>query len=288
MDLTHLRAFVSIARVGVMTRAAVELHVTQPALSAQIARLEDEVGTPLFDRSPKGMSLTEAGRTLLPYARETLARLDDARLALDELRGLERGSLSIGGGATATTYLLPPLLARFHAAHPRIRFYVREQPSRGVVEAVLAGELDLGVVTLPVGSDDPQLEVEHWVDDELRLIVPPGHPLGRRKTFSWSDLSGTPLVLFEAGSAVRAHIDASIDAADVDSDIVMELRSIESIKQMVAQGIGAALVSEHALDLAHPGLRCREQPIRRTLAVIYRRDRHQSTAAAAFLRVMNS
>ena len=285
MDVTHLRAFVAIANIGVMTKAAAELHVTQPALSAQIAKLEETVGAPLFDRSPKGMSLTEAGRTLLPYARETLARLEDAQLAIDELRGLERGSLSIGGGATATTYLLPPLLAKFHEQHPRIRFYVREQPSRLVADAVLAGELDLGVVTLPI-EDDPQLVVRRWVDDELRLIVPAGHVLEGRETFVWRDLHDTPLVLFEAGSAVRAHIDTSIAEAGVEPEIVMELRSIESIKQMVAQGIGAALVSEHALDASQPGLRCSEEPIRRTLAVIHRRDRQQSAAAEAFLELM--
>lgn len=288
MNLTHLEAFVAIADLGVMTRAAQALHVTQPALSAQLAKLEEEVGAALFDRTPKGMVLTEAGRTLLPYARETMLRLEDAQIALDALRGLSRGSLSIGGGATATTYLLPPILGRFHEINPGIRFYVREQPSSGVVEAVLAGDLDLGVVTLPLPADEPHLEVERWVDDELRLIVPRGHPLEGRKTFHWKDLAQTPLVLFEAGSAVRAHIDASIGAAGVEADIVMELRSIESIKQMVAQGIGAALVSEHALDAAEPGLRCRDRPIRRNLAIIYRRDRTQSPSAAAFLKLMRA
>ncbi len=288
MEVGHLRSFVAIAELGVMTRAAVQLHVTQPALSAQLAKLEEEVGAALFDRTPKGMTLTEAGRTLLPYARETLLRLDDAQEALDALTGLDSGSMAIGGGATATTYLLPAILGRFHANHPGIRFYVREQPSRGVVEAVLAGELDLGVVTLPIDEAHSQLVVERWVDDELRLIVPRGHRLELRKTFRWGDLAETPLVLFEAGSAVRAHIDASIEEAGVTPNIVMELRSIESIKQMVAQGIGAALVSEHALDAANPGLRCRDGAIRRTLAIIHRRDRTKSPSGRAFLETMRS
>lgn len=288
MELSHLKAFVTIANLGVMTRAAHALHLTQPALSAQIARLEETVGATLFDRSRRGMTLTDAGHTLLPFARETLARLEDARLAIDELRGLSRGSIALGGGATVTTYLLPQLLGRFHVEHPAIRFYVREQPSRGVVDAVLEGDLDFGVVTLPLPYEDRQLEVESWVDDELRLIVPEGHALRRRKTFRWRDLADTPMVLFEAGSAVRALIDASIDASGVDPNIVMELRSIESIKQMVAQGIGAALVSEHALDDSQPGLRCADAPIRRTLALIYRRDRKQSAAALAFISLMRS
>jgi DNA-binding transcriptional LysR family regulator len=205
---------------------------------------------------------------------------------------MQRGSLSIGGGATATTYLLPALLGRFHARYAGIRFFVREQPSQSVVENVLDGQLDLGVVTLPInmraaGSEtSARLEVEEWVEDEMRLIVPPGHALHSRHEFEWSDLAGEPLVLFEAGSAVRGLLDHAMSAARIDADIVMELRSIESIKQMVAQGIGSGFVSQFALSGPRDGLRCVEQPIRRKLAVIYRNDRTQSPAARAFLGMM--
>lgn len=285
MELSQLRTFLAVAREGHMTRAAHELHLTQPALSAQLARLEDELGLMLFDRTPKGMVLTEAGQTFRAYAEDALGRLEDGRLALEELRGLERGSLALGGGATATTYLLPPLLGRFHERHPGIRFFVREQASQSVVESLLSGELDLGVVTLPIAAS-ARLEVETWVEDELRLIVPPGHPLAGQETFRWRDLDGVPLVLFEAGSAVRTHIDAKMAEAGIAAEIVMELRSIESIKQMVAQGIGAAFVSQFALPGAEAGLRCVDGAIRRTLAVTYRTDRRQSAAAKAFLELM--
>lgn len=275
-----------------MTRAAAQLHLTQPAVSAQIARLEDKLGQKLFDRTASGMSLTAAGKLFRGYVQAALAQLEDGQNALDQLRGLQRGSLSVGGGATATTYLLPQLLGQFYARYPTIRIFVREQPSQSVVENVLEGQLDLGVVTLPLNlsTSGPQsaarLTVQAWMRDEMRLIVPPGHPLAAKAHFHWRELSGQPLVLFEAGSAVRGLLDHAMNQAGIDADIVMELRSIESIKQMVAQGIGSAFVSQFALGDPAQGLRCSQRPIIRELAVIYRNDRAQSPAARAFLEMM--
>lgn len=292
MELTPLRTFLTVARTGHMTRAAQHLHLTQPAVSAQISKLEDELGQPLFDRTPKGMVLTEAGQVFKSYVEESLQHLEDGRLALDQLAGLGHGSLTVGGGATATTYLLPPILGRFHNEHPSIRFFVREQSSQHSVEDILTGELDLGIVTLPIRTtagaspEASKIEVEPWVEDELRLIVPPDHPLNGRESFEWEDLEGQPLVLFEAGSAVRGIIDRRMSEARIDVDIVMELRSIESIKQMVAQGIGAAFVSQFALSHPEEGLHCSRERIPRDLAVIYRSDRTRSPATEAFMEMM--
>ncbi len=287
MELSPLRSFLVLARTGNVTRAAEELHLTQPAVSNQLARLEGELGQALFDRTPKGVALTEAGRLFRRYAEEALGRLDDGREALAELAGLERGALAVGGGATATTYLLPPLLGKFHAEHPAIRLFVREQGSEAVVAAVASGELDVGLVTLPIHTPSGvRLRVERWVEDELLLLVPPGSPLERRRTFRWRDLEGRSLVLFEAGSAVRALIDQHLARAGISVEIVMELRSIESIKQMVAQGIGAAVVSRFALRPRRTALACADGPLKRDLALITRADRTPSAAANGFLRLL--
>lgn len=291
MDLNQLQTFLILAEEGHMTRAAGRLHLTQPAVSVQLSRLEEDLGYVLFDRTSKGLVLTEAGETFRVYAEQALGRLEDGRTALEEIAGLKHGSLSIGGGATATTYLLPPLLGKFHEDYPGIRFFVREQPSQSVVDDVLQGRLDLGVVTLPIKTPSgnvgaTKLEIEHWVDDELRLLVPHNHRLVGRKDFRWEELNGEALVLFEAGSAVRGLIDYRINEAGIDVNIVMELRSIESIKQMVAQGIGSAFVSQYALRSGDKSLACAEDPIRRQLAVMYRSDRSQSASARAFLKMM--
>ena len=292
MDLDVFHTFLTLARIGHMTRAAAELHLTQPAVSAQLARLEDELGHRLFDRTPKGMVLTEAGTIFRAHAEDALSTVRAGREALSQLAGLQRGKLAIGGGATATTYLLPEILGRFHAHHPNIQLFVREQGSQSVVEAVWTGELDLGVVTLPVTTPQPgateHMTIEPWITDDLRLLVPPGHPLMGRRRFKWPALDGEPLVLFEAGSAVRALLDRRIAEAQIHPSIVMELRSIESIKQMVAQGIGAAFVSEFALTDAEHSLASATDDLTRQLAIIFRHDRTMSTAAAAFLALMRA
>jgi len=288
MELTPLRYFVAIAAERHMTRAAQRLGVTQPALSAALKRLEAEVGAELFHRTAKGVELTGAGRVFLEHAEDVLRRTEESIRAVRQLAGLESGSIAVGGGATATGYLLPAVVGQFRRQHAGIRFSVREAASRTVGEAVLSGALDLGIVTLPIevpgGSDLMQVAV---LEDELFLIVPPGHRLAGRKSFRWTDLEGEHFIGFEEGTAVRGVIDAAASAAGVRPDVVMELRSIEAIKQMVRAGIGVGLISRFAMPPARSqseacGLRCRDGRIIRSLAVVRRRDRVPSPAAAAF------
>src|SRR5258705_9556413 len=181
-----------------MTRAARSLGVSQPALSAMLRKLEAEVGAELLHRTGRGVELTEAGRVFLAQAEDAIRRVDGAVEAVRQVVGLERGSIRIGGGATATTYLLPPVVSAIRKRHPGLRFYVREGGSSAVAAAVASGELDLGIVTseprrASERSGDEQ--VSRWggeqvrggaksalitaplVEDELRLIVPPRHGL---------------------------------------------------------------------------------------------------------------
>lgn len=289
LDDGPLKTFLVLADEGKMTRAAAILHRTQPALSSQLARLEDEVGTRLFHRTPRGLALTDAGRLFKGYVEEALMRLADGRDAVRALAGLERGELAVGGGATATTYLLPPILKRFHERHPAIRLRLRELGSSAVADAVLSGDLDLGVVTSADGATpNPRLVVEPWVEDELLLIVPRRHRLSARKSFRWRDLQGQELVMFEPATAVRQLIDAALARAGVAAEIVMEVRSIDAIQQMVAQGIGAGFVSRWSLAAGRSGLRCADGPLVRALTVVRRADRTPSAAARVFLEEMRS
>jgi DNA-binding transcriptional LysR family regulator len=281
MELTPLRYFRILAQARHMTRAADALGVTQPALSAMLKKLEQEVGTALVVRTSRGVELTEAGRVFLTHADEALRAADQATTSVKELLGLEKGSIRLGGGATAITYLLPPVVSSLRRSYPGLRFYIREAGSSAVAQSVLSGELDLGIVTLPLASvNGSDLERVPMVTDELRLILPPKHRLSGKETFRWKDLDGEPVVAFEAGSAVRDLIDRTASSAGITLHIVMELRSIDSIKQMVAAGIGIGFVSRFALR-AGEGLLPKEGKMGRQLAIVKRRDRTLSPAAAA-------
>lgn len=293
MELTPLRYFREIGAQQHMTRAARSLGVTQPALSAVVKKLERDVGATLLHRTGKGVELTEAGRVFLRHAKDALAATDAGLNAVRRLQGLEQGSIRVGGGATATAYLLPGVVRTLRRAHPGLRFFIREVGSAQVAEAVIRGELDLGIVTLPVDVPDADVLMRiPLVQDELRLIIPPGHALREAEAdkkkpagFRWKDVEREPFVAFEAGTAVRAVIDAAARNAGVTLDVVMELRSIEPIKSMVAAGIGLALVSRFALP-PNEGLTCRDARLTRQLAIIRRRDREPSAASAAFEKQM--
>lgn len=283
MELTTLRYLRAIASHGHLTRAAKALGVTQPALSASLRKLEGELGTTLAHRTPRGIELTDAGRLFLRHTEDALRAVDEGVRGVRQLVGLERGSIRVGGGATATSYLLPRVVSMFRESHPMLTFYVREAGSGAVASAVLSGELDLGIVTLPIAHPQDELLVRlPLVEDELRLIRPAGAGPG---VFRWRDLARTPFVAFEGGTAVRTLIDRAAADHGVTLDVVMELRSIEGIKSMVSAGIGVGIVSRFALGPDGPwgeGATCRDSRLTRTLAIIRRRDREPGAAAGAF------
>lgn len=279
-----------------MTRAARELGVTQPALSAMLKKLEAELGAQLVHRTGKGIELTQAGQAFATHAADALRAADAASRAVREINGLEAGSIRVGGGATATSYLLPPVISQFRRAHPALRFYVREAGSSEVAAAVLAGDLDLGIVTLPISLPDSDNLVRlSLVEDELLLIEPPtavasgARASAAERSFRWKDLTGRGVVAFEAHTAVRELIDRAAGAAGVGLQSVMELRSIESIKSMVAAGIGVGFVSRFALAQGGPfgqGATCRDGRLTRRLAIVRRRDLTPSSAAREFERAL--
>ncbi|MBL8876873.1 MAG: LysR family transcriptional regulator [Phycisphaerae bacterium] len=286
MELTQLRYFREIARAGHMTKAARTLGVSQPALSAMLRKLEAEVGTSLLHRTGKGVELSEAGKVFLRHADESVRRADEGLHEVRRLSGLETGSIRAGAGATAASYILPSVVSDMRRAHPGLKFYVREMGSSAIVEAILNGELDLGIVTLPVRAvGAKQLVLRSLVDDELRLITPPRHKLAKETSFRWSDLKGESVIGFEAGSAVREVVDAAAASSGITLDVVMELRSIQSIQQMVAAGVGVGFVSRLSdAPKRLPSLTPKGEPLLRELAIVRRSDHTPSTAVAEFER----
>lgn len=290
MTLRQFEVFLAVARARSFRRAADALHLSQPALSQHVRELEGELGTRLFDRLGRTVTLTEAGRLLEEHALRLFATLAGAREAIGELLGLKRGSLLIGGSTTPGIYVLPALIAKFQTRYPGIRVALRIANSRIIEERVRANELDLGVVGGHVLGPGERCLTAGLVD-ELVLIVPPTHPWARRGSVPPGRLGDERLLMREEGSATRQVTERALDQVGVRFRVAMELDHTEAIKQAAMAGLGVAFVSVHAVEgeLASGrlrALRLRGLPIRRHFHVIHHEARALSPAARAFVELL--
>jgi DNA-binding transcriptional LysR family regulator len=276
--LEPLRHLTLVAQHGTFTAAARHAHVTQPALTASIQRLEAQMGARLFDRGPGGAVLTAAGTALLPRARAALAAVEEGRRAVAEVMGLTVGSVRLGAGATVCTYYLPRTLAKFRAQHAGVQILLREANPDDLLDALEAGDLDLVILARVVrrGGGDllraarSGLVREKWLDDELVLVRAPG-----------VDAKTAPLVTFARGATTRTLVDQYFPGVP----IAMELGSIAAVKGNTRAGVGVALVSRRAVerDVAAGLLEIvpsEQTPIVRPLYLVHRgRDRLPPAAA---------
>jgi len=288
MDLTLLRSFLAVAETGAITEAAERIGITQPALSRRLQQLEEHLGAELLVRGRKGALLTEIGRLVQSEAQGIVARYDQMREMVTSHQRLEGGTVRIGGGATAVSFILPEAIAAFQSAHPRVRFQMREAGSSEIADDVVAGHLELGVVTLPVR--DRELEVTPLTTDRIVLVARHDHPLARRRRVRIQDLADQAFVAFEAGSALRQIIDGKLRDAGVEVNVVMELRSIPAILRMVATTGNLAFVSRLGMEQQADVIEVPVQGLRieRRLAVIARRGAALSPAASAFSQRLHS
>src|SRR5918911_5762955 len=201
MDVRDLEVFLSVAKNLNFTRAGDEVHLSQPSISVRVRKLESELGIKLFEHVGKRVALTEAGRTLMPYARRVVAALDDARHAVEELQGLERGTLRIGASTTPGMYLVPKIVARFKRRHPKIEVRLEIKDTRQIEEEVLRNEFDFGFVGGHLIGNE--VEVIPWLTDEIVLVAPPDHLLTRKKRVGLRDLRGERFISREQGSAAQ-------------------------------------------------------------------------------------
>jgi DNA-binding transcriptional LysR family regulator len=282
MDLQLLRSLLAIADTGSITEAADRIGLTQPALSRRLQQLESYLGADLLSRGRKGTELTEIGRLVVAEARGLVNQFDHLREQVRAHQGLEGGSVRIGGGATAVSFVLPKAIARFRKAHPGIRFQLKEAGSIEVAGDVISGRLELGLVTLPVQARE--LQIWPLLTDKIVLVAPRDHPLARHGEIDAPALDGLAFVGFEADTAVRQIIDAALRDAGVEMNVVMELRSIPAILRMVATTGNLAFVSRMGVDTLEDvcEIEVRGLNIARELAVIAKRDSTLSPAAQAF------
>ena len=277
-----MRSLVAVADAGAITEAANRLGLTQPALTRRIQLLEEEFGAALLERSRSGAVLTELGELVVQEAKVLIDRYENLKSQVTSLRNLEGGSVRIGGGATAVSFVLPQAIAQFQNQHPDVHFHVKEASSREVAQDVADGRLELGIVTQPVRTAG--LEIEPVLDDEIVLVAALGHELAKKSRVELRDLDGCNIVAFEGDSAIRHIVDGSLREAGIEVNVVMELRSIPAILRMVITTGSLAFVSRLGLEgqslvkaIDVEGLQ-----IRRALALAHRKGHQLSPAAAAF------
>ena len=299
LNRNHLALFRAVAEAGGFSRAAGIVHVSQPAISMQVAELEEALGTPLFDRLPRGVRLTDAGQTLLVYARRIAALEEEAERAMRELRGLERGRLSLGASTTIGSYLLPEVLGAFRAMHPAVELQLTIANTDEIKTRLLDRTLDLGL-TEGTPPEDLELSTRVFGEDELIVVVPPAHPFAakvvgklRPSPITVGQLCAQPHIVREPGSGTREVVDRALsDGGGRLDKVALTLSTTEAIKRAVAVGLGLGIVSRLCVGLELASGLLVEVPVRglklrRPLHELTMKGRQPSPSAQAFAALLN-
>jgi DNA-binding transcriptional LysR family regulator len=289
VTLRQLRTFKTVADLKSLSLAAQKLRLSQPSVSYQVKELEEALGLPLLDRLGKQVQLTEAGSVLYSYARRTLDVLDEAALALEEMRGIKRGRLRVGASTTVGIYLLPAALGAFKKLHPGLVISLEIGTRARVQEQVLKNELDLAVVGPAL--KDPDLTILPFVSDELVVVAPAGHKLAGRKELSLKELADQPFVMREPASGSRSAFEKAARKAGAKLNVAMELGSNGAIKHAVESGLGLAVLSRYACALELSSgrlfeLDVRGFPIRRDWNIVHLRRRRLPASVLAFIEFL--
>ncbi|MBE0510452.1 MAG: LysR family transcriptional regulator [Chromatiales bacterium] len=245
----RLQVFHTVARLLSFTKAAESLHMTQPAVTFQVRQLEEYFNTRLFDRTHNRISLTEAGERVYGYADRIFALYAEMENSVRDLTGEVSGVLLLGASTTIAEYMLPALLGDFKAKYPEVSIRLQVANTDGIVTMVENNTIDLGVVEAPVGNKN--LVVENCRMDRMVLIVPPNHPLAKKKSVPITELLNYPYICREEGSGTREVMLEAMNLAGAhaqDMNIVMELGSPEAVKGAVEAGMGLSILSRATID----------------------------------------
>jgi DNA-binding transcriptional LysR family regulator len=281
MELLQLAHFQVVARLEHMTRAAEELNVTQPSLSRTIARLERELGVPLFARQGRGLRLTQYGAAFLRHVDRVFQELDDATAELRDMAGLERGEVSLAAGAL---HWLPPVLEPFLATHPEVRFHLVRRSLPELVQMVGDGEVDYGFLPdVPLG---PRVTWRHLRTAPISLMVPLSHRLARRATVTLSELADEEMILGKPGDILREQMESYLRQVGIRPRVASEVDEPAAVADFVAAGLGVAFIPGLVeLTPLHP-LTARipivDPPCTLTLGIAWNTERYRSLAARAF------
>lgn len=283
MDLAALRAVLKIAELGSFTQAARSLGVTQPAISQQVARLETELGKPLFDRQGRRIALTEAGEKLCRHAGQIVALADDARRIVTD--DDDSGTVIVAAIPTIAPYLLPTVLSDFRKAHPRVQTEVHEEVTASLLQRCANGEIDVGLLALP--AERRYLHFEKLYDEELLLVLPADHALAKKGKVRLEDLHDEPFVLLDEAHCLSGDIRSFCLRKRFQPVSTGRTTQLTTVQELVALGHGVSLIpamaarkdTDHrrvyrSLDGTKP---------KRTIAMCWNPDRYQSRLARALL-----
>jgi DNA-binding transcriptional LysR family regulator len=287
MDFDQLETFLEVARLSSFSRAAEKRFRTQPAVSAQIRALEEEAGARLLDRSGGKVALTAAGKVFQAFAEDVIDSRRRTLIAVAEMERVPRGEIVVGANEATCLYILPDVFAEFKAKHAEVGVSVSRAERSRTLDAVIDGSVDFGIISMPVS--DKRLTVVQIHRDELVVIAPPEHPLATCGRVTPDQLASYPLLLPKAGRT-REAIEKLFSDRHLTPAISMELDSSELLKRFVAAGVGAGFMAESFVkrEVAEgllASLRIAGGPIRRDLALVFRKDKALSRAALAFIDI---
>jgi LysR family transcriptional regulator, hydrogen peroxide-inducible genes activator len=287
MEIHQLRYFCAVAETGSFSRAAEQSHISQPSLSQQILKLEDELGARLFDRLGRSVRLTELGKTFLPRARAVLRELEAAKGDVVEGKEFVGGPITVGVIPTVAPYFLPPHLTAFSRKFPQVRLTVVEEITPVLLERLRAGTIDVAILALPIRGHE--FNAFPLLTERLFAALPKKHKLKTQRSLSLKDLRAEPFLLLRDGHCFRDTAVAACDRARLDPQIVFESGQFSSLLSMVSAGIGVSIVPEMAIEKKSQCryIRIADKQAVRTIGAVTLRGRSLTRAHNAFLSLLH-
>lgn len=286
MDTNTLSAFIAVAQSHSFSLAAEQLFITQSAVSKRIALLEDQLGQKLFDRIGRKVTLTEAGRELLPRAKLITSAIKDAGRAMGNLSGIVKGPLSLAASHHISLHRLPPVLRRFTKDYPDVQLNLRFDESEIAYNGVLHGDLELALITLSPQPDPAICSQSIWVD-QLQYVVAQDHPLASNKSVSLEELTNYAAILPGTSTFTQQIVTEQFKRKALDLNVGISTNYLDTIRMMVSIGLGWSLLPETMIDSSLTVLETGSEPIQRHLGYIHHRDRTLSNAASKLVEMLS-
>ncbi|NOH80045.1 LysR family transcriptional regulator [Vibrio sp. RE86] len=282
MESKHLRHFVAVAEHEHFTKAAKALHIAQPALSISIKKLEQSIGVELFRREDRQVMLTDEGKVLYEHAKRVLQQLEDAQLAINELKGLEKGEVRLGAPSMMGSYFFPEVLMAFKSRYPHLKLTLVDAGTRSIRQMLLDGDLDIGVINHENVPED--LETDHLLQSEMVAVVSPEHPFASRSSIGFSEFFDNELVMFKAGYFHRDFIENQARLCDKEMLFSFETNLLPMILSIVKHEFAITalleLVTEYEKEVVGVPF---EPRVKLDLALAWRKDGYLSIADKTFI-----